>query len=135
MPHAFQIWRGTWLQERYLYPIIQSVSGHRSLEVLEEYLAVKDEQVRGAIATLSQISYVNKSIVPGEITELDIDLTAASGATIVGLNTTIGSSARQAANAEGVDVREYNIIYKLREDIQGAMEELLEAELVEEPLG
>jgi hypothetical protein len=42
------------------------VSGHRSLEVLEEYLAVKDEQVRGAIASLSQISYVKKS--------LDVDL-------------------------------------------------------------
>ena len=41
--------------------IIQEVSGHRSLEVLEEYLAVKDEQVRGAIASLSHISYVNKS--------------------------------------------------------------------------
>jgi integrase/recombinase XerD len=41
--------------------IIQEVSGHRSLEVLEEYLAVKDEQVRGAIASLSQISYVKKS--------------------------------------------------------------------------
>jgi integrase/recombinase XerD len=40
--------------------IIQEVSGHRSLEVLEEYLAVKDEQVRGAIASLSQISYVKK---------------------------------------------------------------------------
>jgi integrase/recombinase XerD len=40
--------------------IIQQVSGHRSLEVLEEYLAVKDEQVRGAIASLSQISYVKK---------------------------------------------------------------------------
>lgn len=41
--------------------IIQQISGHRSLEVLEEYLAVKDEQVRGAIASLSQISYVKKT--------------------------------------------------------------------------
>ncbi len=40
--------------------IIQAVSGHRSLEVLEEYLAVSDDQVRGAIASLSQISYVKK---------------------------------------------------------------------------
>jgi len=40
--------------------IIQAVSGHRSLEVLEEYLAVGDEQVRGAIAALSQLSYVKK---------------------------------------------------------------------------
>jgi integrase/recombinase XerD len=44
--------------------IIQEASGHRSLEVLEEYLAVKDEQVRGAIASLSQISYVNKLVFP-----------------------------------------------------------------------
>ncbi len=40
--------------------IIQAVSGHRSLEVLEEYLAVGDEQVRGAIACLAQVSYVKK---------------------------------------------------------------------------
>jgi len=40
--------------------IIQRVSGHRSLATLEEYLAVSDEQVKGAISSLSQISYVNK---------------------------------------------------------------------------
>jgi integrase/recombinase XerD len=51
--------------------IIQEVSGHRSLEVLEEYLAVKDEQVRGAIASLSQISYVKK------LYDLDVESTPA----------------------------------------------------------
>jgi integrase/recombinase XerD len=54
--------------------IIQQVSGHRSLEVLEEYLAVKDEQVRGAIASLSQISYVKiPSYIDVEAAEEDID--------------------------------------------------------------
>jgi len=43
--------------------------------------------------------------------------------------------ARQASDELGVDVRDYNIIYKLLEDIQDAMEGLLEPELVEEPLG
>ena len=71
----------------------------------------------------------------GEITETDIDLAAASGAVIIGFNTTMTPSARQAADREGVDVREYNIIYKLLDDIQGAMEGLLEPELVEETLG
>lgn len=71
----------------------------------------------------------------GEITETDIDLAAASGAVIIGFNTTFASGARQAADEAGVDVREYNIIYKLIEDIQGALEGLLEPELVEEPLG
>ena len=71
----------------------------------------------------------------GEITETDIDLAAASGAVIIGFNTTFASGARQAADEAGVDVREYNVIYKLLEDIQGALEGLLEPELVEEPLG
>ncbi|HEY9799897.1 MAG TPA: translation initiation factor IF-2 [Leptolyngbyaceae cyanobacterium] len=71
----------------------------------------------------------------GEITQTDIDLAAASGAVIIGFNTTYASGARQAADEAGVDVREYNIIYKLIEDIQGALEGLLEPELVEEPLG
>lgn len=72
---------------------------------------------------------------PGEITETDVDLAAASDAVIVGFNTTLASGARQAADQAGVDVRDYNIIYKLLEDIQGAMEGLLEPEMVEEPLG
>jgi translation initiation factor IF-2 len=72
---------------------------------------------------------------PGEITETDVDLAAASGAVIIGFNTTLASGARKAADIAGVDIREYNIIYKLLEDIQGAMEGLLEPELVEEPLG
>lgn len=51
--------------------VIQQVSGHRSLEVLEEYLAVRDDQVRGAIASLSCISYVKKSL------DFDLDSTPA----------------------------------------------------------
>jgi translation initiation factor IF-2 len=71
----------------------------------------------------------------GEVTENDVDLAAASSAVIVGFNTTMATGARQAADEMGVDVRDYNIIYKLLEDIQGAMEGLLEPELVEEHLG
>jgi translation initiation factor IF-2 len=71
----------------------------------------------------------------GEITETDVDLAAASGAVIIGFNTALTPSARQSADREGVDVREYNIIYKLLDDIQGAMEGLLEPEQVEEALG
>ena len=72
---------------------------------------------------------------PGEVSETDVDLAAASDAVIIGFNTTLATGARQAADREGVDVREYNIIYKLLDDIQAAMEGLLEPELVEEPLG
>jgi translation initiation factor IF-2 len=71
----------------------------------------------------------------GEITETDVDLAAASGAVIIGFNTTLASGARAASDDAGVDVREYNIIYALLSDIQGAMEGLLDPEQVEETLG
>lgn len=72
---------------------------------------------------------------PGEISETDVDLAMASEAVLIGFNTTLATGARQAADQAGVDVREYNIIYTLLDDIQGAMEGLLEPELVEEDLG
>ncbi|MEB3290002.1 MAG: translation initiation factor IF-2 [Leptolyngbya sp.] len=72
---------------------------------------------------------------PGEISETDVDLAAASGAVIVGFNTTLAPGARQSADRLGVDVRDYDVIYNLLDDIQGAMEGLLDPEMVEEPLG
>ncbi|WP_035987082.1 translation initiation factor IF-2 [Leptolyngbya sp. KIOST-1] len=72
---------------------------------------------------------------PGEISETDVDLAAASGAVIIGFNTTLAPGARQSADRQGVDVRDYEVIYNLLDDIQGAMEGLLEPEMVEEPLG
>ncbi|GAB4215688.1 MAG: translation initiation factor IF-2 [Synechococcales cyanobacterium] len=72
---------------------------------------------------------------PGEITETDIDLAAASSALVLGFSTTQAPGARQAADRYGVDIREYDIIYNLLEDITAAMEGLLEPDLVEEPMG
>ncbi|NER36882.1 MAG: translation initiation factor IF-2 [Oscillatoria sp. SIO1A7] len=72
---------------------------------------------------------------PGEVTETDVDLASASGAVILGFNTSLASGARQASDEAGVDVREYDIIYNLLDDVRGAMEGLLDPEMVEEPLG
>ncbi len=95
------------------------------------------EAIVGALEQLPQQEVQLRLLLaaPGEITETDIDLAAASDAVIVGFNTTLASGAREAADVAGVDVREYNIIYQLLEDIQGAMEGLLEPELVEQELG
>ncbi len=95
------------------------------------------EAIMGSLQQLPQKEVQVRVLLaaPGEITETDVDLAAASSAVIVGFNTTLASGARQAADAEGVDVRDYTIIYKLLEDIQGAMEGLLEPEMVEESLG
>jgi len=67
----------------------------------------------------------------GDITDNDIMLASASDAIIVGFNTKITETARRAADAEGVDVRLYDIIYKLTDDITAALQGLLEPEVVE----
>ena len=58
-------------------------------------------------------------------------LASASDAIIVGFNTKITETARRAAEAGGVDVRLYDIIYKLTDDIAAALQGLLEPEIVE----
>jgi translation initiation factor IF-2 len=67
----------------------------------------------------------------GDITDNDILLASASDAIVVGFNTKITETARRAAEAEGVDVRLYDIIYKLTDDIDAALGGLLEPEVVE----
>jgi translation initiation factor IF-2 len=95
------------------------------------------EAILGALRQLPQREVQVRVLLAaaGEVTETDVALAAASGAVIVGFNTTLAHGSRQAADQEGVDIREYNIIYKLLDDIQGAMEGLLEPEMVEKPLG
>lgn len=95
------------------------------------------EAILGSLKQLPQEEVQIRVLLaaPGEITETDVDLAAASGAVVIGFNTTLASGARAAADVEGVDIREYNIIYKLLDDIQGAMEGLLDPEEVEEHLG
>ncbi len=67
----------------------------------------------------------------GDITDNDIMLAAASNAIVVGFNTKITETARRAAESEGVDVRLYDIIYKLTDDVEAALKGLLEPEVVE----
>jgi translation initiation factor IF-2 len=95
------------------------------------------EAILGSLQQLPQNEVQIRTLMasPGEVTETDIDLAAASGAVIIGFNTTLAAGARQAADREGVDIRQYDIIYKLLDEIQGAMEGLLDPEQVEQSLG
>jgi translation initiation factor IF-2 len=67
----------------------------------------------------------------GDITDNDIMLATASDAIVVGFNTSITDTARRASEDEGVDVRLYDIIYKLTDDIDAALKGLLEPEIQE----
>jgi translation initiation factor IF-2 len=67
----------------------------------------------------------------GDITDNDILLASASNAIVVGFNTKLDPQARRTAEAEGVDVRLYDIIYRLTEEMQAALTGMLEPEQVE----
>ena len=67
----------------------------------------------------------------GDITDNDILLAAASDAVVVGFNVKLDPAARRSAEAEVVDVRLYDIIYRLTEDMDAALKGMLEPEEVE----
>ena len=62
----------------------------------------------------------------GAVTDSDIQLASASKAIVIGFNTKLDASARRAADTSGVDIRFYDIIYKLTEDIEAALKGLLD---------
>jgi translation initiation factor IF-2 len=64
----------------------------------------------------------------GAITESDVMLASASDAIVLGFQVSVDSAAEMRAATEGVDVRTYNIIYKLIEDVELALHGLLEPE-------
>ncbi len=67
----------------------------------------------------------------GDITDNDVNLAAASDAVVVGFNVRVAATARRAAETEGVEIRLYDIIYKLTEDMEAALAGMLEPEVVE----
>ncbi|MFP3920476.1 MAG: translation initiation factor IF-2 [Dichotomicrobium sp.] len=71
----------------------------------------------------------------GGVTESDVTLAKASDAAIVGFNVRANSQARQAARQEGVEIRYYNVIYDLVDDVKAAMSGLLAPSLRETFLG
>ena len=71
----------------------------------------------------------------GGITESDISLAEASNAAIIGFNVRANVQARQAAERAGIEIRYYNIIYDLVDDVKSAMSGLLSPERRETFLG
>ncbi|MDP8967642.1 MAG: translation initiation factor IF-2, partial [Actinomycetota bacterium] len=71
----------------------------------------------------------------GGINESDVMLAAASDAIIIGFNVRPVGDARAVADREGVEVRNYSVIYKVLDDLRAAMEGMLEPDEVEQALG
>ncbi|MEM5493234.1 translation initiation factor IF-2 [Hoeflea sp. AS16] len=95
------------------------------------------EAIAGAIEKLGT-DEVRARIIhsgAGAITESDISLAEASGAAIIGFNVRANKQARDAAERDGVEIRYYNIIYDLVDDVKAAMSGMLSPERRETFLG
>jgi translation initiation factor IF-2 len=95
------------------------------------------EAILGALEKLSTEEVAARVIYAGAggITESDVTLAEASGAVIIGFNVRAHKEAREAAEQAGIEIRYYDIIYNLVDDVKKAMSGLLAPTLRETMLG
>ncbi len=95
------------------------------------------EAINGALDKLATDEVSAQVLIGGVggITESDVTLAAASNAIVIGFNTRANKQAREAAAREGVEIRYYNIIYDLVDDVKAAMSGLLSPEVRETFIG
>ena len=80
-----------------------------------------------------KVSIINSGV--GGITESDINLAMASTGIVIGFNVRADASARKLADAEGIDIRYYSIIYDVIDDVKAALSGLLTPDIREEIIG
>jgi len=95
------------------------------------------EAIKGALEKLGtdEVKVNILHAVVGGISTSDVALAEASDAIIIGFNTVPDAAARQQAEAKGVDIRLYRVIYDITGDVRKALEEGLQPEIREETLG
>ena len=95
------------------------------------------EAIAGALEKLGTSEVIARVLhgSVGGITESDVTLAEASGAVIIGFNVRAHKEAREAAERAGVEIRYYNIIYDLVDDVKKAMSGLLAPSVRETTLG
>jgi len=112
-------------------------------EVRDLNLVVKGDvqgSVEAVVSELTKIQHpeVRVNVIHqgvGGITENDIMLAAASSGMVVGFNVRPNAETRAVAEREGVEIRTYDVIYKLTEDIEQALVGMLSAVRTEETIG
>jgi translation initiation factor IF-2 len=91
------------------------------------------EALRGMLEKIDidgfHVNVVRHSV--GAITENDVTLASASDAIIIGFNVRPTAAVKRVADAEGVEIRLYSIIYRIQEDIEAALKGMLEPEFEE----
>ena len=113
-------------------------SGHKEINVvLKTDVKGSEEAVKNALEKINvegvKVTVIRSDV--GTITESDVVLASASNAIIIGFNVVPSSKTKEAAKNYNVDIRLYNIIYKLVEEIESAMKGMLDPEYEEVTTG
>jgi translation initiation factor IF-2 len=108
------------------FPLVVKADVQGSLEAIVGALDKLGNDEVGARIVLSGV---------GGITESDITLAESIGAAVIGFNVRAHKEAREAAERDGIEIRYYNIIYNLVDDVKAAMSGLLTPERRETMLG
>ena len=107
-------------------PLVVKADVQGSLEALRALLSkIVSEEIEVSV----------KHAAVGGVNESDVSLAEASGAIIVAFNVTASGVARKLAEARGVDIRFYDVIYDLTDDVKAAAEGMLAPEIRLEVLG
>ena len=105
--------------------------------VLKTDVRGSEEAVKSALQKIDvegvKVKVIRSDI--GTISESDVVLANASNALIIGFNVSPSSRTKEIAKEYGVEIRLYNIIYKVIEDIEAAMKGMLDPEFEEQSLG
>ncbi len=108
------------------FPLVLKADVQGSAEAIAHALNELGNEEVGARILLSGV---------GGITESDVTLALASKAPIIGFNVRANKQAREAASREGIEIRYYNVIYDLVDDIKAALSGMLSPERRETFLG
>lgn len=105
--------------------------------ILKTDVKGSEEAVKNALLKINvegvKINVIRSGV--GTITESDVVLANASNAIIIGFNVSPSKQTKETAKSYGVDIRLYNIIYKLVEEIESAMKGMLDPEYEEVVIG
>jgi translation initiation factor IF-2 len=123
---------------------LEDISAQIQASEVKELRVVLKTDVQGSLGAIRHaLERLNTSEVrmnilregAGDINESDVLLASASDAVVVGFNTKPDPGAQRAIDASGVDVRLYDVIYKLTDDLGAALQGMLAPKLVEQVEG
>jgi translation initiation factor IF-2 len=112
--------------KRHMINLVVRADVQGSVEVLKSALSeLKHDEV--------EVKVVLAGV--GSVTESDVLLASTTGATIIAFHGSVNDKGRVAAEREGVEIRHYEVIYELLDDVRALMEGMLAPEMAEEVTG